>query len=94
MAEFYRRRWGIGNSKSYDKLYEQMMPRIAGTDLSIHILLWLLPFALYNIRISARFITTRQGVDCSAGPLATLKLFVSMLLDGAITQYAICRAPD
>ena len=95
VADFYRRRWGIENSyKSYDKLYEQMRPRTTSTSYSVRILLWILPLVLYNIWILARFMTVRQAADGSADPPVTLKLFLSMLLDAANTQYLISQAPD
>ena len=90
MADFYRRRWGIENSyKSYDKLYERTRPRTTSTSYSVRILLWILPFALYNIWILARFMAARQEADGSTDPPVTLKLFLSMLLGAATAQCLI-----
>ena len=95
VADFYRRRWGIENSyKSYDKLYERTRPRTTSTSYSVRILLWILPFALYNIWILARFMAARQEADGSTDPPVTLKLFLSMLLDAATVHCLISRAPD
>ena len=58
VAEFYRRRWGIENSY---KSYEAMRPRTTSTDYSVRILLWFIPFILYNIWILARFMAARGG---------------------------------
>ena len=91
VADFYRRCWGIENSY---KLYEQMRPRTTSTSYSVRILLWILPFALYNIWILARFMAARQDADGSADPPVTLKLFLSMLLDAVNAQYLISQAPD
>ena len=95
VADFCRRRWGIENSyMSYDKLYEQMRPRTTSTSHSVRILLWILPFALYNIWILARFMAARQEADGSTDPPVTPKLFLSMLLDAATAQRLISQAPD
>ena len=86
VAEFYRRRWGIENSY---KSYEAMRPRTTSTDYSVRILLWFIPFILYNIWILARFMAARgRGHHPGARPPATLSLFVSMLLDAASMQPA------
>ena len=95
VADFYRRRRGIENSyKSYDKPYERTRPRTTSTSYSVRILLGILPFALYNIRILARFMAARQEADGSTDPPVTLKLFLSMLLDAATAQCLISQAPD
>ena len=85
VAEFYRRRWGIENSY---KSYEAMRPRTTSTDYSVRILLWFIPFILYNVWILARFMAARGRAHLGARPPVTLKLFVSMLLDAANTQPA------
>ena len=95
VADFYRRRRGIENSyKSYDKPYERTRPRTTSTSYSVRILLGILPFALYNIRILARFMAARQEADGSTDPPVTLKLFLSMLLVAATRQCLISQAPD
>ncbi len=86
VAEFYRRRWGIENSY---KSYEAMRPRTTSTDYSVRILLWFIPFILYNVWILARFMAARgRGHHPGARPPVTLNLFVSMLLDAANMQPA------
>ena len=85
VAEFYRRRWGIENSY---KSYEAMRPRTTSTDYSVRILLWFIPFILYNVWILARFMAARGRACTGARPPATLNLFVSMLLDAANMQPA------
>ena len=86
VAEFYRRRWGIENPY---KSYEATRPRTTSTDYSVRILLWFIPFILYNVWILARFMAARdRGHHPGARPPVTLNLFVSMLLDAANMQPA------
>ena len=85
VAEFYRRRWGIENSY---KNYEQMRPRTTSTDYSVRILLWFIPFILYNVWILARFMADRGRARTGARPPVTLNLFVSMLLEAVNMQPA------
>ena len=81
VAEFYRRRWGIENSY---KSYEAMRPPTTGTDYSVRILPWFIPFILYDIWIPARFMATRgRGSLLGARPPATLSMSVSELLEAA-----------
>ena len=85
VAEFYRRRWGIENSY---KSYEAMRPRTTSTDYSVRILLWFIPFILYNVWILARFMAARGRAHPGARPPVTLRQFVSLLLEAANTQPA------
>lgn len=87
VAEFYRRRWGIENSY---KSYEQMRPRTTSTDYSVRILMWFMPFLLYNIWVLARFLAARRGLVRNGRPPCTLSLFTSMLMDAAAMQFAEC----
>ena len=87
VAEFYRRRWGIENSY---KSYEQMRPRTTSTDYSVRILMWFMPFLLYNIWVLARFLAARRGLVRNGRPPCTLSLFTSMLMDAATMQFAGC----
>ena len=81
VAEFYRRRWDIENSC---KSYEAMRPRTTSTDYPVRILLWFIPFILYNVWILARIMAVRgRGHHPGARPPVTLNLFVSLLLDTA-----------
>ena len=85
VAKFYRRRWGIENFRNY----EQMRPRTTSTDYSVRILLWFIPFTLYDIWILARFMAARgRGHHPGARPPVTLGLSVSALLDAANMQHA------
>ena len=85
VAGFCRRRRGIENSC---KSYEAMRPRTTGTDCSVRILLWLVPFILYSVWILARLMAARGGACTGARPPVTLRQFVPLLLEAADTQPA------
>ena len=47
--DLYKLRLGIENSKSCDKSYEQLRPWATSNRHSVRILLWYIPFILYNL---------------------------------------------
>lgn len=95
VAEFYKLRWGIENSyKSYDKSYEQLRPWTTSNKHAVRILLWFMPFVLYNLWALARFLTgKRTGIVGDRSPMA-LYLFVSYILAILTTNAKSGRPPD
>ena len=93
VAEFYRKRCGIENSY---KCYEQMRPRTTTTSNTVRIVLWFIPFLLYNMWVLARFMTGRQcGFGDWRSPY-TLQLFTTILLYAALDELGTQkrRPPD
>ena len=58
VADIYRMRWGVENPY---KSYEQLRPWTTSNKHSVSIILWFLPFVLYNLWMMARYITARQA---------------------------------
>ena len=83
VAEFYRGRGGSRTPTRATRL------RITSTDYSVRILLWLIPFILYNVWILARFMAARGRAYLlgTQSPI-TLNLFVSMVLKATNMQPA------
>ena len=72
---------GIENSyKSCDKSYEQLQPWTTSNRHSVRILLWYIPFILYNLWMLARFLTGRRTGIVGGRPPLPLHHFVSYML--------------
>ena len=91
MAELYRMRWGIKNSY---KSYEQLRPWTTSNKLSVRILLWFIPFILYNLWLLARFLTAKQTGMAGGRPPLTLSLFVKDILNKLNDNARSGRPPD
>ena len=77
VSEFYKLRWGIENSY---KSYEQLRPWTTSNSHSIRILLWFIPFVLYNIWMIARFLTARKLGITEGRPPCSQHRFVACML--------------
>ena len=90
VAEFYRQRWSIENSYKCEKI----RPWTTSKKLTIRILLWFVPILLYNLWMTARFLTDRRtGVIGGRSPLP-LTRFVSYM-QAVLTVGAMSgRPPD
>ena len=91
VAELYRMRWGIENSY---KSYEQLRPWTTSNKLSVRILLWFIPFILYNLWLLARFLTAKQTGMAGGRPPLTLSLFVKGILNKLNDNARSGRPPD
>lgn len=91
VSEFYKLRWGIENSY---KSYEQLRPWTTSSSHSVRILLWFIPFVLYNLWMIARFITARKLATREGRPPCPLYLFVSCMLGELKAVAASGRPPD
>ena len=91
VAEFYRQRWSIENSY---KSYEQLRPWTTSNSHSVRILLWFIPFVLYNLWMIARHVTGRQTGINGGRPPYPLYLFVSYMLAELNVAARSGRPPD
>ena len=91
VAEFYRLRWSIENSY---KVYEKMRPWTTSDSYTVRILLWFLPFVLYNLWIIARFLTGKRTGDIGGrSPLPIIR-FVSYMQAILAVEAMSGRPPD
>ena len=94
VAQTYKMRWGIENSY---KSYEELRPWTTSDSHSVRIILWFIPFVLYNLWMMARYITARQaGMAGMAGgrpPLPLLR-FVSHMRSILSVEAKPGRPPD
>ena len=93
--DLYKLRWGIENSyKSCDKSYEQLRPWTTSNRHSVRILLWYIPFILYNLWMLARFLTGRRTGIVGGRPPLPLHRFVSYMLAVLTVEAKSGRPPD
>ena len=92
--DLYKTRWGIENShKSCGKSYEQLRPWTTNR-YSVRILLWYIPFILYNLWMLVRFITGRRTGIVGSRPQLPLHRFVSYMLAVLAVEAKSGRPPD
>ena len=90
-AELYKMRRGIENSY---KSYEQLRPWTTSNSHSVRILLWYIPFVLYNLWMLARHITGRRTGITGGRPPLPLHRFVSYMLAILTVEARSGRPPD
>ena len=87
----YKMHWDIENSY---KSYEQLRPWTASNRHAVRILLWYIPFVLYNLWVLARFLTCRQTGIVGGHPSLPLHRFVSYMLTVLTVEAKSGRPPD